>query len=82
MKICPLGNTQEMFKPQIRSYPLKNLCGNFSYSKVKSDNERGKSNTGNFCTILQLHHFAVIPMSQGHISTYQYGILEIDKGFV
>ena len=23
MKICPLGNTQEMFKPQIRSYPIK-----------------------------------------------------------
>ena len=105
MKICPLGNTQEMFKPQIRSYPIKNLRGNFSYSEAKSNNERGKLNTEIICTILQLHHFGVIYMreaclfkklmnfpgsflkrqvslSQGHIPSYQYGILEMYREFV
>ena len=45
MKICPLGNTQEMFKPQICSYPIKHLCGNFSYSKAKLANKSGECNT-------------------------------------
>ena len=60
MKICPLGNTQEMFKPQIRSYPIKNLRGNFSYSEAKLNNERGELDTEIICTILQFHHFGVI----------------------
>ena len=71
MKICPLGNTQEMFKPQIRSYPIKNLCGNFSYSEAKSNNERGEL----ISTILQLHHFSVIHMSQGHLPADQLNMV-------
>ena len=34
MKICPVGNTQEMFKPQIRSYPIKFNVETFRISQL------------------------------------------------
>ena len=33
-RICPLGNTQEMFKPQIRSYPIKIYAETFLLAKL------------------------------------------------
>ena len=64
MKICPLGNTQEMFKPQIRSYPIKIYAVTSLISKLNRPNREFE----NIWTTLQLRHFAVIHVSQCHFS--------------
>ena len=66
MKICPLGNTQEMFKSQIRSYPIKIYAETSLIPKLnRTMKEENLRKSGQRC---KLRNFAVIHVSQGHCS--------------